>query len=48
MPEQGWKTVTIPEQVYDKLMKIAERNSRSVAKQIEYYMKNCGGNGSNE
>ena len=41
LPNEGFKSITVPEDVYVKLMKLAEKNSRSVAKQIEHFLKTC-------
>ena len=39
MPGEGYKSVTIPEEVYAELQTRAEKNCRSVAKEIEYLLK---------
>jgi len=41
MPEEGFKSITVPDEVYAKLQALAEKNSRSPAKQIEYFLKKC-------
>lgn len=41
MPEEGFKSITVPNEVYAKLQQVAERNSRSPAKQIEFFLKKC-------
>ena len=39
MPGEGYKSVTIPEEVYAELQTRAEKNCRSVAKEIEHLLK---------
>lgn len=41
MPNEGFKSITVTDAVYAELMKLAEKNSRSVAKQIEHFLKTC-------
>ena len=36
MPEEGYKTITIPVEVHVDLEKLAEKNHRSIPKQIEH------------
>ena len=40
MPEEGYRTITIREEVYVKLSKLAEKTNRSIPKTIEYLLKN--------
>lgn len=40
MPEEGFKTITVSEQIYNELQQLAEKNSRSIPKQIEHLLKN--------
>jgi predicted CopG family antitoxin len=40
MPEEGFKTITVSEQVYIQLQELAEKNSRSIPKEIEHLLKN--------
>lgn len=40
MPEDGWKSVTLPNEIYAELQARAEKNCRSVAKEIEYLLRN--------
>jgi predicted CopG family antitoxin len=40
MPEEGFKTITISEETFNKLTKMAEDNHRSVPKQIEFLIDN--------
>jgi hypothetical protein len=39
MPEEGYKSITVREEIYTKLQDLAEKNSRSISKQIEYFLK---------
>jgi len=39
MPEEGYKSITVTEETYTKLHDLAEKNSRSVSKQIEFFLK---------
>lgn len=39
MPEEGFKTITVSEQVYIELQELAEKNSRSIPKEIEHLLK---------
>jgi predicted CopG family antitoxin len=41
MPKQGFKSITVPDEVYVKLQDVAGKNSRTPAKQIEYFLKTC-------
>ena len=35
MPEKGWKTVTLRDEVYERLRKRAEKEHRSVTNMVE-------------
>lgn len=39
MPENGYKSITLKDDVYNKLKEVAEKNCRSMAQQIEHYIK---------
>lgn len=39
MPNEGFKSITVPEEVYAELQKRAEKNCRSVAKEVEHLLK---------
>jgi predicted CopG family antitoxin len=41
MPEEGYSSITVTDEVYAKLRTLAEKNSRSPAKQIEHFLKTC-------
>jgi predicted CopG family antitoxin len=43
MPEEGYRTITIREEVYVKLSKLAEKTNRSIPKTIEHLLKNAKG-----
>jgi predicted CopG family antitoxin len=36
MPEKGFKTITVPEQVYSELEKLAKERFTSIPKIVEY------------
>jgi predicted CopG family antitoxin len=35
MPEEGFRTITVSDKLYDTLQKIAEKEHRSIAKTLE-------------
>jgi predicted CopG family antitoxin len=41
MPEEGYKSITVTDETYTKLQTLAEKNSRSISRQIEYFLKTC-------
>lgn len=40
MPKEGFKSVTVSEELYKKLEKIAKKTFRTVPSVIEYLLKN--------
>ncbi len=40
MPNEGFKSITVTDEVYAELQKEAEKNCRSIAKELEYLLKN--------
>ena len=48
MPKKGYKSITVPEVLHNRLMEIADKTHRSIPKLIEYmleevYSKQDGG-----
>ena len=41
MPKEGYKSLTLTDEIYTKLQTLAEKNSRTPSKQIEYFLKKC-------
>ena len=39
MPEEGFKSITVSDEVYAQLQKLAEKNCRSVSREVEHLLK---------
>jgi hypothetical protein len=39
MPEKGYRTITVRDELYERLEKLANENQRSIAGQIEFMAK---------
>jgi hypothetical protein len=40
MPQPGFESITVKEEIYEKVRKIAKKNHRSPAGQIEFWLEN--------
>lgn len=42
MPAEGWKIITVPEEVHRILQERARTNERSIAKELVVILRQCG------
>jgi predicted transcriptional regulator len=41
VPVEGFETITVSSDLYQRLQEVAEKTQRSIPKVIEYLLKNC-------